>query len=65
MAVTRRLELKNPQLIKLWNRSPTSVWATVPQLCLTEKGFSEDDYEIKLVDLSEWTGFSRTTCGRS
>ena len=32
---------------------PTSVWSTVPQLCLLEKGYSEDEYVIKHVDISE------------
>ncbi|WWC65827.1 uncharacterized protein I303_108449 [Kwoniella dejecticola CBS 10117] len=31
---------------------PTSVWSTVPQLCLYEKGYSSDEYIIKLVDIS-------------
>ncbi|WWC92799.1 uncharacterized protein L201_007758 [Kwoniella dendrophila CBS 6074] len=31
---------------------PTSVWSTVPQLCLYEKGYSSDEYVIKYVDIS-------------
>ncbi|WVR08056.1 hypothetical protein IAU60_005102 [Kwoniella sp. DSM 27419] len=30
---------------------PTSVWSTVPQLCLSEKGYSEDEYMVKHVDI--------------
>ncbi|KAJ9108762.1 hypothetical protein QFC21_000082 [Naganishia friedmannii] len=30
----------------------TSVWASVPLLCLHEKGYSEDEYVIKQVDIS-------------
>ncbi|WVF68275.1 hypothetical protein IAT40_003040 [Kwoniella sp. CBS 6097] len=31
---------------------PTSVWSTVPQLCLYEKGYSDDEYVIRYVDIS-------------
>lgn len=32
---------------------PTSVWSTVPRLCLYEKGYGEDEYIIKAVDLAK------------
>ncbi|OCF42623.1 hypothetical protein I317_03608 [Kwoniella heveanensis CBS 569] len=32
---------------------PTSVWSTVPQLCLYEKGYSDDEYIIRYVDINE------------
>jgi hypothetical protein len=35
------------------SRWPTSVWSTVPQLCLVEKGYSEDEYVIKHVDIGK------------
>ncbi|WWD20307.1 hypothetical protein CI109_104783 [Kwoniella shandongensis] len=31
---------------------PTSVWSTVPRLCLYEKGYSEDEYVVRYVDIS-------------
>ena len=34
-------------------RWPTSVWSTVPRLCLIEKGYSDEEYSIKNVDISE------------
>lgn len=32
---------------------PSSVWSTVPRLCLYEKGYSEDEYIVKYVDISK------------
>ncbi|WWC73698.1 uncharacterized protein I206_107670 [Kwoniella pini CBS 10737] len=37
---------------------PTSVWSTVPQLCLHEKGYSSDEYVIKLVDITKGENFA-------
>nr|XP_018260308.1 uncharacterized protein I303_07226 [Kwoniella dejecticola CBS 10117]OBR82466.1 hypothetical protein I303_07226 [Kwoniella dejecticola CBS 10117] len=37
---------------------PTSVWSTVPQLCLYEKGYSSDEYIIKLVDITKGENFA-------
>jgi hypothetical protein len=34
---------------------PDSVWSTVPLLCLEEKGYGEDEYILKHVDISEST----------
>lgn len=31
----------------------TSVWSTVARLCLQEKGYSEDEYVTKEVDISK------------
>lgn len=39
---------------------PTSVWSTVPQLCLVEKGYSEDEYIIKHVDITKGENFAPT-----
>jgi hypothetical protein len=51
---TRRSNTLAP-LVDLTTRNswPTSVWSTVPQLCLHEKGYSEDEYIVKLVDIGE------------
>ena len=38
------------QLMVRWH---TSVWGTVPLLCLHEKGYSEDEYVTRQVDISE------------
>lgn len=37
---------------------PSSVWSTVPQLCLIEKGYSEDEYVIKHVDITKGENFA-------
>ncbi|WWD04596.1 hypothetical protein V865_002667 [Kwoniella europaea PYCC6329] len=37
---------------------PTSVWSTVPQLCLHEKGYSSDEYIIKYVDITKGENFA-------
>lgn len=47
------LRPESPADVSSW---PTSVWSTVPQLCLIEKGYSEDEYVIKQVDISEYQG---------
>ncbi|KAJ9097380.1 hypothetical protein QFC19_006850 [Naganishia cerealis] len=36
----------------------TSVWASVPLLCLHEKGYSEDEYIVKQVDITKGENFS-------
>jgi hypothetical protein len=38
---------------KLTDSWPDSVWSTVPRLCLEEKGYSKDEYVLKLVDISK------------
>ncbi|WVQ79182.1 hypothetical protein IAT38_001278 [Cryptococcus sp. DSM 104549] len=30
---------------------PTSVWSTVPRLCLIEKGYSDDEYDVRFVNI--------------
>ncbi|RSH93308.1 hypothetical protein EHS25_007662 [Saitozyma podzolica] len=37
---------------------PTSVWSTVPRLCLREKGYGENEYVIKQVDISRGENFA-------
>ncbi|OCF73207.1 hypothetical protein I204_06437 [Kwoniella mangroviensis CBS 8886] len=37
---------------------PTSVWSTVPQLCLHEKGYSSDEYIVKYVDITKGENFA-------
>ncbi|KAL0249931.1 hypothetical protein I308_103234 [Cryptococcus tetragattii IND107] len=37
---------------------PSSVWSTVPRLCLYEKGYSEDEYIVKYVDINKGENFS-------
>ncbi|KIR29355.1 hypothetical protein I307_01260 [Cryptococcus deuterogattii 99/473] len=37
---------------------PSSVWSTVPRLCLYEKGYSEDEYIVKYVDITKGENFS-------
>ncbi|XAO25630.1 hypothetical protein I312_104458 [Cryptococcus bacillisporus CA1280] len=37
---------------------PSSVWSTVPRLCLCEKGYSEDEYIVKYVDITKGENFS-------
>ncbi|KAK4688502.1 hypothetical protein P7C73_g1600, partial [Tremellales sp. Uapishka_1] len=37
---------------------PTSVWSTVPLLCLHEKGYSPDEYIVKQVDITKGENFS-------
>lgn len=37
---------------------PTSVWSTVPRLCLLEKGYSDEEYSVKNVDISEFLALS-------
>ncbi|ORX37725.1 hypothetical protein BD324DRAFT_623016 [Kockovaella imperatae] len=37
---------------------PASVWSNVPLLCLHEKGYGEDEYIVKHVDLSKGENFS-------
>ncbi|WVQ95826.1 hypothetical protein IAU59_002925 [Kwoniella sp. CBS 9459] len=37
---------------------PTSVWSTVPQLCLYEKGYSDDEYVIRYVDINQGENFA-------
>ena len=42
---------------------PTSVWSTVQLLCLHEKGYSEDEYVIKQVDISLFLPLSPLSAG--
>lgn len=35
-----------------------SVWGSVPRLCLVEKGYDEEDYETRTVDLIEAENFA-------
>ncbi|KAL7425112.1 hypothetical protein Q5752_000800 [Cryptotrichosporon argae] len=37
---------------------PTSVWSTVPLICLWEKGYSPDEYDTKQVDLTKGENLS-------
>ncbi|KAK8849678.1 hypothetical protein IAR55_005013 [Kwoniella newhampshirensis] len=37
---------------------PTSVWSTVPRLCLYEKGYSEDEYVVRYVDITKGENFA-------
>ncbi|ORY34745.1 hypothetical protein BCR39DRAFT_514352 [Naematelia encephala] len=37
---------------------PTSVWSTVPRLCLMEKGYSSDEYITKFVDIGKGENFA-------
>ncbi|KAJ9125120.1 hypothetical protein QFC22_000074 [Naganishia vaughanmartiniae] len=39
----------------------TSVWASVPLLCLHEKGYSEDEYIVKQVDISKLSSDTMTS----
>jgi len=36
----------------------TSVWSTVPRLCLHEKGYSQDEYVVRDVDITKGENFS-------
>lgn len=46
------------QLVETHSHSswPTSFLSIVPRLCLLEKGYTDDDYEIEHVDISEFLG---------
>lgn len=46
------LSLKSSQQL-IGDRWHTSVWSTVPRLCLHEKGYGEDEYVVRDVDITK------------
>lgn len=41
-------------------RHTGSLWGSVPSLCLVEKGYSAEDYEVRQVNLLEGENFAPT-----